>query len=440
MLEEIINIMLSLLNSFVLIYIGKEISCIKRKISIKRYALYIVLLGTILYVASIYTNMLFKIIFLSLGFVISMKYLLGISYTKATIISIVSILILAISDMIGGGLVTIIFGSYLTEIRYNLLFKIAINIVVFSISILLSKFKFIKNKLISNYDFINKQRIVVILYGIITVIIFAINNYILEIVSTKNIEKVSLYGGIIFVAYFIITGIFIFLNYSLVKQKDKYFKKQLEYEKLKTYTSIIENLVEDMQKFKHDFSNTMISIKGYIDEGDNEGLKKYFYDELLKEKKSIDKKNIYFIKHIKNPGIKGLLTTKLERCFNLDLDVKLEIFEDIKDIKIETYYICRILGILLDNAIEAAEKSIEKKIRIGIENEEKGISIIIMNTFDEKPDINNIYNKGYSTKNENRGLGLAIVKEICKKTKGNIVLNTTIENNTFIQDLFIKDL
>ncbi len=60
------------------------------------------------------------------------------------------------------------------------------------------------------------------------------------------------------------------------------------------------------------------------------------------------------------------------------------------------------------------------------------------NFFGDKPLIHKIYKEGFSTKGKERGLGLYTVKNIIDTKYENVFLNTSIEENMFIQEIWIK--
>ena len=91
---------------------------------------------------------------------------------------------------------------------------------------------------------------------------------------------------------------------------------------------------------------------------------------------------------------------------------------------------CRLLHNLIDNSINAAEKSeAEKESEINIQIENDYVSITTANGFDR--------NSKQKNNNKNHGYGLTIVKEICKKYSGDYSFR--IENDTYFTYTKIKN-
>ena len=98
----------------------------------------------------------------------------------------------------------------------------------------------------------------------------------------------------------------------------------------------------------------------------------------------------------------------------------------------------RVVGILLDNAIEGAKATERPYIKLALINKENSVSMILVNsTTKDTPPIHVIYKKGFSTKGNNRGLGLNNLKEIIGKYN-NVSLDTIIEANEFTQVIEFK--
>lgn len=85
--------------------------------------------------------------------------------------------------------------------------------------------------------------------------------------------------------------------------------------------------------------------------------------------------------------------------------------------------VIRIIGNLVDNAIEAAVNQKHKEVGVVIKEEKAAYSFAISNTHTEK--IKNeelLFDSDFSTKGDSRGFGLQIVQELIQKNQGQLSL------------------
>lgn len=211
-------------------------------------------------------------------------------------------------------------------------------------------------------------------------------------------------------------------------------EEELTSEKL--YNSTLQHLVDSLRSFKHDYSNTLHTIDGYIFIKDWDGLRN-FIDDVVKEAKTITTLDRLNPELFKNPSLFGLVTAKFEYARKSDVNMNFEIYADLENMDIRTYDFTRILGILLDNAIEASAGSEKKVVNFYVVERNAKVTIEISNSFsDTGLKIEDMHKKGASSKGENRGLGLYKVKEIIDRYP-NIKLETTMANGMFLQKLVI---
>lgn len=193
---------------------------------------------------------------------------------------------------------------------------------------------------------------------------------------------------------------------------------------------------DDVRAFRHDFHNIIQAIGGYISNNDLDGLKKY-YQDLLDECKSLNSHAKLNPDLINNPAIYNILANKYDIADHHTIEVNLEILLDLNDLNMKTYEFTRILGILLDNAIEACQECENKKINISFKKDTHKQMLIIENTYDNKQiSIDKIFDKNYSTKPNNTGLGLWEVRKILNKYS-HLNLYTTKNPDFFSQQLEI---
>lgn len=74
-----------------------------------------------------------------------------------------------------------------------------------------------------------------------------------------------------------------------------------------------------------------------------------------------------------------------------------------------------IMGVYLDNAIQAAKDSKKKEISLEVYKEKKNVTIVLANTYKGKIELDKLDNYGYSTKGKSHGVGLHIVKRIIEE-------------------------
>lgn len=238
-----------------------------------------------------------------------------------------------------------------------------------------------------------------------------------------------------------VLNLFGYLLYKLaIRNKIKLEEQKEKYDQLLIYTGIIEKLTKDVRAFRHDYNNILLTLRSYIEQNDIEGLKTYYNREILKNQSVVLNENSVFlyIEYIRCVPLKGLLTTAFQRALERDIQVSVSIDDYLDETGMQAIDLCRVMGIFLDNAIEAARDSQDKVISLSVtRNEDRDVSIVVANSFTDKPKMNLLFEEGYTTKGNGRGTGLATLKAILEQYE-HVTLNTVIENGFFIQELNIS--
>lgn len=311
---------------------------------------------------------------------------------------------------------------------YRIIYLIIIYSIIFLLSIII-KNRGLKINFIENID--NKNKLIIIaniIFGILTLIVQSI-------VIFYYIDNLP--GFITFLSALTLIAYFGLSIYSLTK----FFNLVVTSQKLESaneYNNTLHILHDNVRGFKHDFDNIVTTIGGYIRTNDMEGLKKY-YLQLEDDCQRVN--NLYLLNPeiINNDGIYNLLTKKYQEADLKDIKVNMTFLLDLSTLKMKIYEFARILGILLDNAIEASSECEEKIIELTFRNDSKNSRqlIIIENTYKNTDiDMEKIFEKGISGKENHTGLGLWEVRKIIKKTK-NVNLYTTKSDKFFKQQLEI---
>ena len=206
---------------------------------------------------------------------------------------------------------------------------------------------------------------------------------------------------------------------------------------LQDYTTNLETMYNSLRSFKHDYMNILLSMSGYIEDGDMEKLKKYFEEKIFPTKNLIDQGD-YKLNQLGNIGvleIKSLLCAKMIYAHESGIDVTIDIPDRVDSFPIDTVDLARILGIFLDNGIEASLTAEQPQIGLNILPNKAGLSIIISNHFkDNGLVLHKLKEKGFSTKTGHPGIGLSNAEKIIR-TYDNVLLETTMQNGCFTQHM-----
>ena len=207
------------------------------------------------------------------------------------------------------------------------------------------------------------------------------------------------------------------------------------------YNQSLEILYDKVKGYKHDFDNIVSALGGYIENDDMNGLKKYF-NEIKKDCKITNNLSILNPRIISNPGIYSLLNNKYFKATNSGVTFEIEFFLNLDTLKVNMFKFSRAIGVLLDNAIEEAEKCNDKIVKISFirENRNNRSVITVKNTYSNK-DVNleKIFEKGTSNKKEHSGFGLWELRKYVKNST-NLDLYTSKDDTYFKQELSIYDL
>ena len=252
-------------------------------------------------------------------------------------------------------------------------------------------------------------------------------------------SEIVYFNALLFGTFFIITLIIFFFCLRILQKNHELLRVQQEKKSLEEYMKKIEDLYQDMRRFKHDYMNILSTMKYYIDNDESENLKEYFQAKILPTSEKLVGKDAIIgqLSNIKLLELKGILYSKLVSAMNQELNITLEIHDEVDLISMEMLDLATIIGIFMDNAIEAAQESRIKNLVILIVNNPELVTIIISNSTDDTSiELDHIYEKDTSSKEGHCGLGLYSVNKILENYN-NVIHSTNFENNIFTQKLEI---
>lgn len=165
----------------------------------------------------------------------------------------------------------------------------------------------------------------------------------------------------------------------------------------------------------HEYVNLLSTLSGYIEKNDMAQLKDYFHKEILPISQAFSESDtrLGLLSHIDILELKSLLSSKLFYAMELGIHVDLELTDIIRDIPMKSVDLVRVMGIFLDNAIDAALKSNEKLIQLCFIQKGDCMIMILQNSSSPPQiPISNLADWGISSKGAQRGIGLYNAKSI----------------------------
>lgn len=244
--------------------------------------------------------------------------------------------------------------------------------------------------------------------------------------------------------YFTLIGSFLYvfsaiLTFFYFRTQSRYLTMFEKYNISLASVREFELMIENYRINNHENKNQFRTIRNM---SKNKKINSYI-DALLNETVTDDEKILLEAQRIPAGGLRGIIYSKLLLMQHQNISFELVVDKKVtmtKTNKIDDYTltdVCRILGVLLDNAIEEVNNLIDKSIMVELYEEDDDIVISITNNYEGYVDVESINNPGISTKGNSHGYGLALVKKLVKHNK-KIQHSSEFFEDNFMQKIKIK--
>lgn len=398
----------------------------KDKIKLNKKILFVIVLSIVLFILLKYSGGLTKLIINYLGMLFSIYFFLvdrnihkSISYS--TIIFLGTAIIEIILTIILKSIINFddLYNKYVITLLF---FNIGVNIVL----VLCSYIKSIQN-MANKFRISNTILKVVLFFIIVLACLIGIQN--------KNIINT---GNLSYIINILMFFFLVLITYIIMDINNKNNEINNRYNQMMEYMTEYESIIDEQGKKNHEYKNQLLILDGFIN--DKKKLKSYL-NTIIDDYKTGENYEIRQLSHFPNGGLKGLLYYKLakmkESNIKYYLYVSKEVRKPLEKLDIKNYKdISKILGVLLDNAIDASIESSLKEITIDFSTDDKYLVVSISNSINKDIDISKI-GTGYTTKGKNHGYGLRLVKDIIRNNN-NLELNTDKTDKEFTQTLLIE--
>ena len=356
-----------------------------------------------------------------------------IKLSKSIFTSIVYVILLIIPDLL-----TLVGAIYIfrvsKEVYYSNIASSALcNLFVCSGMLLLTIILRKSLKKLINYNLSTNKKIIVM--SSITLVMLAIFFY--------NLIKTFEFNNNI-ITYLVIIVMLICILLYLFKQKIENEKISKKYDELLDVMKSYESDIEEQRTLRHETKHEFATIKCKLQDKENNKTIIEYIDSVIGEKEKAGSTKYSKFKYLPSNGLKGFFYYKFIEAEKKGINVSINISKQIensflKDIETKDFKdLARIIGVYLDNAIEASSTSEDKKLGIEMYLIKEKIEIIITNTFNNEINLDKIGKESFSTKGKHRGHGLLLVNKILSENNMFEAKNE-IRGNIYIQSLKIKD-
>ena len=334
-----------------------------------------------------------------------------------------------ISEFIISVCVLILF-KFDATVYSNLPFSLLISSILNSLLVCFaSRIKFVYEnirKLSENIKKNNKDWIYIILVMVLMVLLMTFNRY-------KMNSSIEYYIYIVILIFVVVSFVYVIYNKFQRQAMEEKYNESME------YVLRYEKIINEQGKKNHEYNNQLMVIKGYAN--NPERLTEYL-EEVIGDHRTGQNYTVKQLGFLPDGGVKGLLYHKLSKMEDNNIKYYLYVDQNIKDKDIESFDLktyrdlTKLLGVFLDNAIDAALKSEEKEIEVELKDKDDCLLVIISNTYDKNIDINKVGKSGFTTKGTGHGFGLSIVKDIAR-TNPEIETFSSKEQDKFIQTAMV---
>lgn len=391
----------------------------------------LILLSLLSFISLIFVPNEFRFVYFLLSTAIVLWVFTEIKDRKIILYSFNMMILISVSEIIVSFCLAL-FGMTSMDVVNKPPYILLINILVSLCSVFLCYLPIIKRllfKLIKIFD--KNKNFIKYLY------VFLV---ILYIITLKNGLEILLMSNY-YVNVLFILAIVVVLT-IIIKNEFKYEQINEQNKQMINYVTKYEKIITEQGKANHEFKNQLMVIRGYAQMNSSKLIE--YLDSVVEDANKTQ--SSYLISQLNkfpDGGIKGLLYYKLSLMDDLkikyDINVETGVKTKLNSLGTNTYKnITKILGVLLDNAIDASKQAKNKKIVISVIKEKSNVIFKIYNTYKGKIDISKI-GTGHTTKGKGHGYGLRLVKDIIENNKG-FKMENELDNEYYVCMLSVKTI
>ena len=323
-------------------------------------------------------------------------------------------------------------GFFFSNIRYNSLLLLLRVISLIPCVILYKLSDIFISKTLKFNNLTQKSTLIIVLNTLFLILFICPNVIYFEHLEIEINNYILVYN---------VALVLIFLAYGFYNsyRAYQYGRESIENENRKVYTETLGNSLDQIKGFRHEMNNIISTIAGFVELERLDLLRPYIGD-LQQRLTAQSSTNVLNLNLREVPILYGLLIGKVNYATNMGVRFEIAIVtkEEIVFPNEVLYDLAYIMGVWLDNAIEAAAASELKQVNLLVRDDSDCYNIVVRNSFEGEVDLEKIKRKNYSTKSNHMGIGLHQVEEKVQAQSKYFSSSTTINECSFIQHLQVK--
>lgn len=238
----------------------------------------------------------------------------------------------------------------------------------------------------------------------------------------------------IFLLIILFGGVMCMLCVQWIKQMEKTTEKELDLKTYDVYYEVFKGMIQELREKQHDYHNHIQAIY-------NQHFLCESYEELVHVQKEycgqLEQENIEFdLVNCSNIVVAGFLYGKVMEAARSGCIITHNVQVYSQHLLVSIYVVIEILGILIDNAIEAVSDLEDKQFWLDVVENEESLRIEIKNPTCQLSmnEIMQFFQEGVSSKGPDRGMGLFKVRKYCQKYKWDVVaIPEQVENQHYFK-------
>ena len=208
-------------------------------------------------------------------------------------------------------------------------------------------------------------------------------------------------------------------------QDIRQYKLHLKNQTLEDQNVAYQRVIDSTREFRHNIANMIYGLEGVILTRDIGQIERY-YTAMTRRCALINNENAVALNRLADASLTALLLHKLDAAQERGIPVYLNVESGFEFDALPSHALCEVLGCLIDNALEAAEKSAAPQVNMTLHSTKEFDEILLDNSYAADADLSFLTGEAVSSKPGHRAVGLESVRKLLGKHR-DVCLNQYVQ-------------